>query len=64
MKKEEAGFAAWTGGAMEDGENSVKRSQRNIFGDVLGLLSGVATDGQLQQQLRVDEELKTRWQTP
>jgi hypothetical protein len=34
---------------MEDSENSVKRSQRNIVGDVLSLLSGVATDEQLQQ---------------
>jgi hypothetical protein len=49
--------AAWAGGVMEE-ENSVRRTKRNVFGDILHQLFGVATDEQLQQQLRVDEEMR------
>jgi hypothetical protein len=51
--------AAWAGGYVED-ENSVKRTKRNVFGDIMHQLFGVATDEQLQQQLRVDEEMRTK----
>ena len=49
--------AAWVGGYTE-GENSLRRTKRNVFGDIMHQLFGVATDEQLQQQLRVDEELR------
>jgi hypothetical protein len=49
--------AAWAGGYVKE-ENTVKRTKRNVFGDILHQLFGVATDEQLQQQLRVDEEMR------
>jgi hypothetical protein len=54
----EKGF--WAGGEVLVEENKVKRVKRNIFGDVLHQLFGVATDEELQQQLRVDEELRDK----
>jgi hypothetical protein len=51
--------ASWAGGYVEE-ENSVKRVKRNVFGDIMHQLFGVATDEQLQQQLRVDEELRDK----
>jgi hypothetical protein len=51
--------AVWAGGYVEE-ENSVKRVKRNVFGDIMHLLFGVATNEQLQQQLRVDEELRDK----
>ncbi len=51
--------AAWAGGYMEE-ENSVRRTKRNVFGDIMHQLFGVATDEQLQQQLRVDEEMRSK----
>jgi hypothetical protein len=41
-------------------ENNVRRVKRNIFGEALHQLFGVATDEELQQQLRVDEELRDK----
>ncbi len=55
VKKVEKGF--WAGDGVMIEENVVKRVKINIFGDVLHQLFGVATDEELQQQLRVDEEL-------
>ena len=49
--------AAWIGGYTEGG-NGLRRTKRNVFGDIMHQLFGVATDEQLQQQLRVDEELR------
>jgi hypothetical protein len=34
--------------------------KRNVFGDIMHQLFGVATDEQLQQQLRVDEEMRSK----
>jgi hypothetical protein len=51
--------AAWAGGYVEE-ENSVRRTKRNVFGDIMHQLFGVATDEQLQQQLRVDEEMRNK----
>jgi hypothetical protein len=51
--------AAWAGGYVEE-ENSVRRTKRNVFGDIMHQLFGVATDEQLQQQLRVDEEMRAK----
>jgi hypothetical protein len=51
--------AAWAGGYVEEG-NSVRRTKRNVFGDIMHQLFGVATDEQLQQQLRVDEEMRSK----
>jgi hypothetical protein len=56
---ERRGGAAWAGGYVEE-ENSIKRVKRNVFGDIMHQLFGVATDEQLQQQLRVDEELRDK----
>jgi hypothetical protein len=53
------GGATWAGGYVEE-ENSIKRVKRNVFGDIMHQLFGVATDEQLQQQLRVDEELRDK----
>jgi hypothetical protein len=50
----------WAGPGIEIEENSVKRVKRNIFGEALHQLFGVATDEELQQQLRVDEELRDK----
>jgi hypothetical protein len=49
--------AAWEGGVVEEG-NSLQRTKRNVFGDIVHQLFGVATDKQLQQQLRGDEEMR------
>ncbi len=54
----EKGF--WAGDEVLVEESKVKRVKRNIFGDVLHQLFGVATDEELQQQLRVDEELRDK----
>jgi hypothetical protein len=35
----------------------VRRVKRNIFREILHQLTGVATDAELQQKLRVDEEI-------
>jgi hypothetical protein len=51
--------AAWAGGVVDEG-NSVKRVKRNVFGDIMHQLFGVATDEQMQQQLRVDEEMRSK----
>ncbi len=51
--------AAWAGGVVDEG-NAVTRVKRNIFGDIMHQLFGVATDEQLQQQLRVDEEMRSK----
>jgi hypothetical protein len=51
--------AGWAGGYVEE-ENSVRRVKRNVFGDIMHQLFGVATDEQLQQQLKVDEELRDK----
>jgi hypothetical protein len=53
------GGATWAGGYMEE-ENGIRRMKRNVFGDIMHQLFGVATDEQLQQQLRVDEELRDK----
>ena len=58
-KPEKENGAAWGGGYVEE-ENSVRRTKRNVFGDIMHQLFGVATDEQLQQQLRVDEEMRTK----
>jgi hypothetical protein len=50
----------WAGPGVEIEENHVKRVKRNIFGEALHQLFGVATDEELQQQLRVDEELRDK----
>jgi hypothetical protein len=51
--------ASWAGGYVEE-ENSVKRTKRNVFGDIMHQLFGVATDEQMQQQLRADEEMRDK----
>jgi hypothetical protein len=51
--------ASWAGGYVEE-ENSVKRIKRNVFGDIMHQLFGVATDEQMQQQLRADEEMRDK----
>jgi hypothetical protein len=51
--------ATWARGYVEE-ENSVRRTKRNVFGDIMHQLFGVATDEQLQQQLRVDEEMRSK----
>ena len=58
-RPEKENGAAWGGGYVEE-ENSVRRTKRNVFGDIMHQLFGVATDEQLQQQLRVDEEMRTK----
>jgi hypothetical protein len=50
----------WAGPGIEIEKNHVKRVKRNIFGEALHQLFGVATDEELQQQLRVDEELRDK----
>jgi hypothetical protein len=50
----------WAGPGIEIEENAVKRVKRNIFGEALHQLFGVATNEELQQQLRVDEELRDK----
>jgi hypothetical protein len=57
--KDRRNGASWAGGVIEE-ENSVKRVKRNIFGDIMHQLFGVATDEQMQQQLRVDEEMRSK----
>jgi hypothetical protein len=54
------GTGFWAGPGIEIEENDVKRVKRNIFGEALHQLFGVATDEELQQQLRVDEELRDK----
>jgi hypothetical protein len=54
------GDGFWAGPGIEIEENSVRRVKRNIFGEALHQLFGVATDEELQQQLRVDEELRDK----
>jgi hypothetical protein len=46
--------AAWAGGYIEE-ENSVRRTKRNVFGDIMHQLFGVATDEQLQQEECITE---------
>jgi hypothetical protein len=50
----------WAGPGVEIEENSVRRVKRNIFGEALHQLFGVATDEELPQQLRMDEELRDK----
>jgi hypothetical protein len=50
---------AWAGGVVDEG-NAVTRVKRNVFGDIMHQLFGVATDEQLQQQLRVDGEMRSK----
>jgi hypothetical protein len=57
-RKTGSGF--WAGPGIEIEENDVKRVKRNIFSEALHQLFGVATDEELQQQLRVDEELRDK----
>jgi hypothetical protein len=54
------GRSFWAGSGLEIEENSVKRVKRNIFGEALHQLFGVATGEELQQQLQVDEELRDK----
>jgi hypothetical protein len=54
------GQGFWAGPGIEIEENSVRRVKRNIFGEALHQLFRVATDEELQQQLRVDEELRDK----
>jgi membrane protein DedA with SNARE-associated domain len=42
---------------VEIEENMLRRTKRNVFGDILHYLFGVATHEELQQHLRLDEEL-------
>jgi hypothetical protein len=58
VTREERGF--WAGDGVEIEDNAVRRVKRNIFGDIFHQLFGVATDEELQQQLRVDEELRDK----
>ena len=37
-----------------------RRVKRNFLGDLLHTLTGVATDDQLQAQLRLDEEIREK----
>jgi hypothetical protein len=52
--------AAWGGGTVEEEGNALRRSKRNVCGDIMHQLFGVATYEQLQQQLRVDEEMRSK----
>ncbi len=40
--------------------NDARRFKRNILGDLLHTLTGVATDEQLQEQLRMDKEIRAK----
>ena len=51
---------SWAGEGVVVEENVVKRAKRNVFGEILHQLTGVATDAELQQQLRIDEELRDK----
>ena len=41
-------------------ENSIRRQKRNILGDFLHTLTGVATEEQLQAQVRLDGEIRDK----
>jgi hypothetical protein len=58
VSKKETGF--WAGDGVTIEENTVRRVKRNVFGDVFHQLFGLATDEELQQQLRVDEDLRDK----
>ncbi len=40
--------------------NAVRRTKRNIIGDFLHYVGGVATEDQLKQQLRIDNEIRDK----
>jgi hypothetical protein len=56
----ETSRVSWAGErvVVEPEQNGVRRVKRNIFGEILHQLTGVATDAELQQQLKVDEEIR------
>ena len=41
-------------------ENGVRRVKRNVLGDLIHSLTGLATEDQLQQQSRIDTEIRDR----
>jgi hypothetical protein len=45
---------------VEVEENILTRTKRNVFGDIFHQLSYVATDGELHQQLHMDEEQRNK----
>jgi hypothetical protein len=45
------------------GDRKKRRQKRNILGDVLHAITGLATDEQLQQQLQLDKEIRDRVST-
>jgi len=44
---------AWTG-------NQVRRQKRNILRELVYVITGLTTDDQLQQQLRIDEVIRDK----
>lgn len=46
---------------QEDGNyNHYRRQKRNILGDILHTLTGVATDDELHKQMKIDEEIREK----
>jgi hypothetical protein len=45
---------------MRDNTRRTSRPKRNILGDVLHVLTGLATDDELQQQLQLDKDIRDR----
>jgi hypothetical protein len=43
-----------------DNDNQLKRNKRNILGDVLHALTGVATDEELAKQRQLDEDIRNK----
>jgi hypothetical protein len=52
--------AASTGNPATDKDNQVHRFKRNILGDVLHALTGVATEEELAKQRQLDEEIRNK----
>jgi len=46
----------------EERQNTYERYKRNILGDFLSAVTGVATEEELQQQLKIDNEWSLLWQ--
>ncbi len=46
--------------ATSDNDNQLQRYKRNILGDVLHTLTGVATDDELAKQRQLDEDIRNK----
>jgi len=52
----------WGNTVQEDKsyDNYLRRSKRNILGDIVHVITGLATDEMLQQQLKIDEAIRDK----